>query len=95
MWHISLPSIMPTVVTLLILNIGNLMSVGYEKIILLYNSTTYETADVISTYVYRQGLLSSQYSFASAVGLFNSVINLILLFTANRISKKLSGTGLW
>ena len=67
-WHVTLPGIKPTILTLLILNPGNIMSVGYEKIILLYSPTTYETADVISTYVYRTGLLSQQYSYARAGG---------------------------
>jgi putative aldouronate transport system permease protein len=93
--HISLPGIMGTVITLLILSVGNMMSVGFEKIILLYNPTTYETADVISTYVYRAGLLGGQYSFSTAVGLFNSMINMFLLLTANWISKKVTGHGLW
>ncbi len=71
------------------------MSLGYEKIILLYNPSIYETADVISTYVYRKGLLDLDYSFSAAVDLFNSVINLILLFSANKICKKMAGSSLW
>ena len=82
-WHVTLPGIKPTILTLLILNLGNIMSVGYEKIILLYSPTTYETADVISTYVYRTGLLSQQYSYAGAVGLFNSAINIAILVLCN------------
>jgi putative aldouronate transport system permease protein len=95
LWHISLPGIMATVLTLLILSVGNMMSVGFEKIILLYNPATYETADVISTYVYRMGIQSTQYSFSAAVGFFNSIINMILLLSCNFISKKISGHGLW
>lgn len=95
MLYVTLPSIMNTMVVLLILNIGNIMSVGFEKIILLYNSSTYETADVISTYVYRQGLQSLQYSYSSAVGLFNSVINVILLVLSNAVAKRITGTGIW
>jgi putative aldouronate transport system permease protein len=95
LWHISLPGIKATVVTLLILSVGNMMSVGFEKIILLYTQATYETADVISTYVYRMGIQSTQYSFSAAVGLFNSVINMILLLTCNWISRRVSGYGLW
>jgi putative aldouronate transport system permease protein len=95
LWHISLPGIMVTVLTLLILSVGNMMSVGFEKIILLYNPATYETADVISTYVYRMGIQSTQYSFSAAVGFFNSIINMILLLSCNVISKKISGHGLW
>lgn len=95
MIHVTLPGIMPTMITLLILNVGNVMSVGFEKIILLYNSSTYETADVISTYVYRMGLQSLQYSFSSAVGLFNSVVNICILFIANKVAKLATGSGIW
>ncbi len=94
-WHITLPGIVPTIVILLILRLGGLMSVGFEKIILLYNSATMETADVISSYVYRRGLLDFDYSFSAAVGLFNSVINLILITSANKLSRKISETSLW
>lgn len=94
-WHVTLPGIKPTILTLLILNLGNIMSVGYEKIILLYSPTTYETADVISTYVYRIGLLSQQYSYAGAVGLFNSAINIAILVLCNFAGKKLFGVGIW
>lgn len=93
--HISLPCIMPTIVVTFILQIGTLMSIGYEKIILLYNPVTLEVADVISSYTYRTGLVEGNYSFASAVGLFNSAINLILVIIANRISKKVSDVSLW
>jgi len=95
MLYITLPSIANTTIVLLILNVGNLMSVGFEKIILLYSPSTYETADVISTYVYRMGLQSLQYSFSSAVGLFNSVINVILLVGSNAVAKRLTGSGIW
>ncbi len=94
-WHVTLPGIKPTILTLLILNLGNIMSVGYEKIILLYSPATYETADVISTYVYRTGLLSQQYSYAGAVGLFNSVINIAILLLCNFVGKKFFGVGIW
>ncbi len=93
--HVSIPGLMPTIIILLIMRIGQMLSLGYEKIMLLYNPSIYETADVISTYVYRRGLLNGEYSYSAAVGLFNSVINFILLITANSISKKASGTGLW
>ena len=95
MWHITLPGILATIVILLVLRIGTVMSVGYEKIILMYNPLTYETADVISTYVFRRGVLQADFSFSAAVGLFNSVINFALLLGANRISRKLTGLGLW
>ncbi|MGN0244038.1 MAG: ABC transporter permease [Lachnospiraceae bacterium] len=93
--HITLPGIMPTVVTLLILRMGSILGVGYEKILLLYNPTTYSTADVISTYVYRTGLVGAQWSYSTAVGLFNSVVNVIVLVAANKLSKKFSGSGLF
>ncbi len=93
--HISIPSIMPTIVVTFILQIGTLMSVGYEKVILLYNPVTLEAADVISSYTYRTGLVEGNYSFASAVGLFNSAINLILVIIANKLSKKVSEVSLW
>ena len=95
MWHVSLPGISNTVIILLIMNMGNLLRVGYEKLILLYSASVYEVADVISTYVYRSGLLDKQYSFASAVGLFNSVVSLVLLTTFNRLSKKVSEVSIW
>ncbi len=94
-WHITLPGILPTIVILLILRLGSVMSVGYEKIILMYNPLTYETADVISTYVFRRGVLQADFSFSAAVGLFNSVINFALLIGANRLSRRLTGSGLW
>jgi putative aldouronate transport system permease protein len=94
-WNITLPCLMPTIAILFILNVGNLMDVGFEKIILLYNPATYETADVISTFVYRQGIQQANYSYSTAIGLFNNVINLILLIGVNRLTKKLSETSLW
>lgn len=95
MLHVTLPGIMPTIVILLILRIGGIMDVGFEKVILLYNPQTYETADVISSFVYRRGLLEANYSYSTAVSLFNSVINFILLILANRISRKINDTSLW
>ena len=95
MVHVTLPSIMPTIIIMLILKIGGMMSVGYEKTLLLYNETIYETSDIISTYVYRVGLMDKQYSYAAAVDLFNSLVNIILVTTANKISKKVSDTSLW
>ena len=94
--HVTLPAILPTISTLLILNIGSLCgSAAFEKVFLLYNPTTYETADIIGTYVYRMGLQSGNYSYATAVGLFQGIINLVLLTFANKASTKLSGSGLW
>jgi putative aldouronate transport system permease protein len=83
------------VVILLILRIGNMMSLGWERIILLYNPMTYETADVISSYVYRRGLIQFDYSFSTAAGLFNSIVNFALLIIANTISRKVNETSLW
>lgn len=94
-FHVTLPGIKPLIVTMFILKVGNMMSLGFEKIFLLYNSSIYETSDVISTYVYRKGLVDMNYSFSTAVGLFNSVINLILLYTANKLSKKYTESSLW
>lgn len=93
--HITLPGLLPITMTLLILRLGQLMSVGFEKIILLYNPSTYETADVISTYVYRHGILDANYSYAAAVGLFNSAIALVLLVAANALSRRWSGNSIW
>jgi len=93
--HITLPGIASTVIILLILQIGNFMAVGTDKILLLYNSSTYETADVIGTFVYRKGILESNFSYSAAVGLFNSVINFILLIMANALSRRTSETKLW
>ncbi|WP_217592479.1 sugar ABC transporter permease [Cohnella sp. GbtcB17] len=92
---VTLPGIMPTVVILLILQIGHFMSVGTDKILLLYNSSTYETADVIGTFVYRKGILESNFSYSSAVGLFNALINFTLLVLANAISRRTSENKLW
>jgi putative aldouronate transport system permease protein len=94
-WHITLPCISPTVIVMLILKMGKVFSLGFEKIILLYNPLTYETADVISSFVYRRGLLESDISGASAIGLFNSVLNFIILIAANKLSRKLTETSLW
>jgi putative aldouronate transport system permease protein len=93
--HISLPSIIPTIVIMLILNIGGMMSSSTDKVLLLYQPNTYEVSDVLGTYVYRMGLGQADYGFGTAAGLFNSVINLILLIFANTMSKKLTEQGLW
>jgi len=93
--NITLPGILPTVVILFILRMGSMMSIGFEKILLMYNPATYETADVISTYVYRMGILQTNFSFATAVGLFNSVINFTLIIVANAVSRRVNETSLW
>ena len=95
MWYITIPCIMPTIVLLLIMSVGSLLSVGSEDILLLYNPSIYETADVISTYTYRKGLIDFDFSYSAAIGLFNSVINVILLGIANKIAKTVSETSLF
>ncbi|MDF2815025.1 MAG: sugar transporter permease [Paenibacillus sp.] len=94
-WYITLPGILPTITIMFILRMGNLLNVGFEKIILLYNPATYETADVISSFVYRKGLLEFGWSYSTAVGLFNSIFNLALLITANYISRRVNENSLW
>lgn len=94
-WYINIPGIFPTMVILLILNVGNMLAIGFEKILLLQNPLNLESSNVIATFVYQAGLLDGQYSFASAVGLFNAVINAILLISVNQIAKKTSETSLW
>lgn len=93
--YVTIPSIMPTIIIMLLLRLGSIMSVGYEKIILLYNEGIFETSDVISTYVYRKGLQGAQYSYSAAVGFFNTIINFLLILAFNKISKKLSDISLW
>ncbi|RPF23104.1 ABC transporter permease [Myceligenerans xiligouense] len=94
-WHITLPGIRPTIVVLLILNIGTFMAVGFEKVLLLYNPLTYPTADVIATYLYRVGINSGSFSYAAAIGLFEAVIGLTLVLSANLIAKRTVGASLW
>lgn len=94
-WHVTLPGIRPTMITLLILNIGMFLNVGFEKVLLLYNPLTYETADVISTYLYRVGLVSNNLSYAAAIGLFQALIGLVMVLSANLISRRMVGTSLW
>lgn len=93
--HVTLPGISSTITVLLILQIGGIMNIGFEKVILLYNSMNMETADIISSYVYRKGIINNNFSFSTAIGLFNSAVNLILLITANFISKRVSENSLW
>ena len=95
MWKITLPSIMPTILIMLIIRIGNIMEVSFELIILLYQPATYATADVVNTFVYRQGLQSGQYDLAAAAGLFNAVVAFVLVMTANTLSRRFSRTSLW
>ena len=93
--HVTLPGIAPTIIIMFILKMGTLMNMGYEKTILLYNPATYETADIISSYIYRIGLLEQDWSYSTAIGLFNSVINLGLLLLTNKIARKCGETSLW
>mgnify|MGYP000916837821 CR=1 FL=1 len=95
MWHITLPAIKPVIVITLILSLSGVLHVGAEKVLLMYSPLTYDTADVFSTYVYRQGLVNMDFSFGAAVDLFNSVINVIFLVASNRLARKLSGESLW
>lgn len=93
--HITLPSIVPTIIVLLILRMGSILNIGYEKVMLLYNPATYATGDVISTFVYRKGFIDYDYGYSTAVGLFNSVINCALLMMTNWISRKAGETSLF
>lgn len=93
--HINIPTIMPTIIIMLILRMGQIASVGYEKVYLMMNDMNVSTAEVISTYVYKRGLINNNYSFATAAGLFNNVVNVIMVLTANKISKKVSETSLF
>ncbi|MBO4897697.1 MAG: sugar ABC transporter permease [Clostridia bacterium] len=94
-WHITIPGIMPTIIIMLILKIGAILSSATDTILLLYQEATYEVADTIGTYVYRLGIEQHNYSFAAAVGLFNSIIALIMVWISNTISKKVTEVGLW
>lgn len=93
--HITLPGIMSTVLIMFILKTGSMIRIGFEKVLLLYNPMTYDVADVFATYVYRKGLLESNYSYASAVGMFEAAVALVMLLGANFISRRLGGKGLW
>ncbi len=95
MWHITIPSLMPTILILFIMKTGSMIRIGYEKVLLLYTPTTYEVADVFSTYVYRKGLVEANYSYAAAVGMFEALVAMIMLLSANFISRKAGGKGLW
>jgi len=94
-WYINIPVLLPTMTILLILNLGSVMNVGFEKVLLMQNDLIMDTADVISTYVYRRGLLRAEFSFASAIGMFNNVVNFTLLIIVNGITRKISETSLF
>lgn len=95
MFCVTLPSIAPTIVVLLIIKIGSIMNLGYEKIILLYNESIYETSDIISSFIYRKGLQEFDWSYSTAVGLFNSLCSFVLLFSSNALSRKITENSLW
>ena len=94
-FYITIPCLLPTIITMFILNIGAFMSVGADKTILLYNENTYEVSDIISSFVYRRGIVEADYSFSAAVGLFNGLVNLVLVLITNYLSNKATGEGLW
>lgn len=94
-WHVNIPGILPTIVTLFIMNTGSVLSVGFEKIYLLQNELNLETSRVLSTYVYEVGLQGGQFSYSTAIGLFNNLVNIIMIFICNKISKKVSGIGIF
>lgn len=93
-WHVDLPAILPTAIILLIMNTGNVLSIGFEKVYLMQNDLNLSVSEIISTYVYKIGLLNAQYSYSTAIGLFNNAVNLVILLSVNKISDKLSGTSL-
>ena len=95
MWKITIPSILPTILIMLIIRIGNILEVSFEMIILLYQPATYETGDVVNSFIYRQGIQAGQYDFAAAAGLFNAVMAFVLVITANTLSRRYSRTSLW
>lgn len=95
MWYITLPMIRPTITIMLIFAIGGLLNANSEMILLLYNPAIYSTADVVGTYLYRDALLTGQFSFGTAVGVFTSIINFALVFAANAVARKTSDYSLW
>ncbi len=95
MLHVTLPGILPTIITMLVLNVGSILGVGFEKVLLLQNPLVYSTGDVVSTYLYRVGILSSNFSYATAIGIFEAIIGLVLVLGSNRISAKITKTSLW
>lgn len=94
-WHIDLVELRPTILVLFIMSLGNVINVGYEKVLLMQNSLNTSTSEILSTYIYKVGLINSDYGFSTAVGLFNSLVSMVLLVIANKVSKKLAGYSLW
>ena len=95
MWYVNLPTIMPTVMTMLILSCGSVLSVGFEKVYLMQNSLNLSASEVISTYVYEVGVNGAQFSYSSAIGLFNTVVNIVILMLVNALSRRLSSVSIW
>ena len=93
--HVDLPTILPTIIILLIMNCGSILSVGFEKAFLLQNNLNASVSEIISTYVYKVGLINNDMSYSSAIGLFNTIVNMVMLIIVNTISDKLSGNSLW
>ncbi|WP_239635283.1 ABC transporter permease subunit [Paenibacillus sp. H1-7] len=93
--HITIPGLLPTLLVMFILKTGSMIRIGYEKVLLLYNPMTYDVADVFSTYVYRKGLIESNYSYAAAVGMFEALVAMVMLLGANALAKRIGGNGLW
>lgn len=94
-WHIDVPMLLPTAIILLIMRVGNLMGMGFEKVYLMQNNLNLSSSEVIATYVYKMGITSAQYSYSAAINMFNTIINFILLITVNQVSKKVSSNSLW
>lgn len=94
-WHVDIPGIMPTAMIVLILSVGNIMAIGFEKVYLLQNPLNLGQSEIIATYVYKLGILNADFGTATAVGLFNSVVNLVLLLVVNWVARRVSGSGLW
>nr|WP_242698197.1 ABC transporter permease subunit [Bacillus sp. SD088] len=95
LWYVTIPALLPTIAILFVLRLGNVLDVGFEQIFVLYNPVVYEVADVIETYVYRAGIEQAQFSYTTAVGLFKSVIALVLVYLANKAAKKMGQEGIW
>ena len=93
--HITIPGIMPTVTIMFLLRVGQLLTVDFQKVLLLYQPTTYETADILGTYIYRRGIVAADFSYATAVGLFQAVVGLVFIVGANWLAKKAGQSGLW
>ena len=94
-WHVNLPHLKPTIITLFILQMGSMLSVGFEKVLLLQNPLNLEASSIISTYTYEVGIINHQLSYSAAIGLFNNLVNILFIVTANAVCKKLTEVGLW